>query len=403
MHACAHFCGGFVFFSSSQAPHYDDVDIFVIQTEGSKRWRLYPPRSASEILPSVSSRNFHQDEIGQPCMDVLLRAGDFLYAPRGTIHQCVASLEEPSLHVTLSTCLGTSWSNYLSILLPRALQLAEAERVELRESLPQGWNGYMGVMHSDSSRGRTARLRPRFMDDVLQRLMSVMELELLPMDAAADQMATEYMHGCVPPPPTQAPESKKRSDFQTLLAKQQQQSTEGKKSLFKATTAVRLTRAGVARITTSVKGDVVTLHHTMSNSRLYKDSPLASIDFPIGYAETLEQVIKAYPKYVQLGKLPPPVIEGDDESTPEQSLQDITELVEQMFEEGILEVTNGAVPTEMMKTEESEEEEEEEDEEGEEEEGMDIDEEGGGDDDDGAMDDEYDVDGDADEEEGEGI
>ena len=27
------------------APHFDDVDAFILQVEGTKRWRLYAPRS----------------------------------------------------------------------------------------------------------------------------------------------------------------------------------------------------------------------------------------------------------------------------------------------------------------------------------------------------------------------
>ena len=69
------------------APHFDDVEVFMLQLEGRKRWRLYEPRSAQEKLPRFSSGNFAQDEIGDPCMDVVLEAGDLIYMPRGTIHQ----------------------------------------------------------------------------------------------------------------------------------------------------------------------------------------------------------------------------------------------------------------------------------------------------------------------------
>ena len=85
--------------SQGFSPHYDDVDIFVMQTEGSKRWRLYVPRNQADILPQYSSRNYTQEEIGkEPVLDVILEEGDFLYAPRGTIHQCVSSEHEHSLH-----------------------------------------------------------------------------------------------------------------------------------------------------------------------------------------------------------------------------------------------------------------------------------------------------------------
>merc|ERR1712110_1287102 len=61
------------------APHYDDVEVFILQLEGKKRWRLYKPRNSQETLPRYSSQNFQQNEIGKPMMDVILEPGDLLY------------------------------------------------------------------------------------------------------------------------------------------------------------------------------------------------------------------------------------------------------------------------------------------------------------------------------------
>ena len=46
------------------APHYDDVEVFILQLEGKKHWRVYEPRTAQETLPRYSSCNFSQEEIG---------------------------------------------------------------------------------------------------------------------------------------------------------------------------------------------------------------------------------------------------------------------------------------------------------------------------------------------------
>ena len=77
----------YFFFFQGFAPHFDDVEVFILQIEGKKRWRLYEPRNKQEELPRFSSPNFDQSEIGEPCLDVVLEAGDLLYLPRGTIHQ----------------------------------------------------------------------------------------------------------------------------------------------------------------------------------------------------------------------------------------------------------------------------------------------------------------------------
>ena len=89
------------------APHYDDIEAFVLQVEGCKRWRVYRPHKSQNQLPRVSSRkifplgfhlmcvshfksyvgNFGQKGLGKPDIDVLLEPGDLLYFPRGFIHQ----------------------------------------------------------------------------------------------------------------------------------------------------------------------------------------------------------------------------------------------------------------------------------------------------------------------------
>jgi lysine-specific demethylase/histidyl-hydroxylase NO66 len=72
--------------------------------------------------------NFSQSEIGQPFLDVVLEAGDFLYFPRGVVHQvCCSSVlwfvifqavslpEAHSLHVTVSTYQKNSWADFFEL------------------------------------------------------------------------------------------------------------------------------------------------------------------------------------------------------------------------------------------------------------------------------------------------
>ncbi|KAF6768056.1 hypothetical protein AHF37_03831 [Paragonimus kellicotti] len=47
--------------SQGFAPHYDDIEAFILQLEGSKHWRIYAPRESAEKLPRESSRKL-------PCM-----------------------------------------------------------------------------------------------------------------------------------------------------------------------------------------------------------------------------------------------------------------------------------------------------------------------------------------------
>lgn len=99
--------------SQGFAPHYDDIEAFILQVEGQKHWKLYPPKSESETLPRFSSGNFSQDEIGDPIMEITLKPGDMLYFPRGTIHQGRTVPGSHSLHVTLSCYQRNTWGDLM--------------------------------------------------------------------------------------------------------------------------------------------------------------------------------------------------------------------------------------------------------------------------------------------------
>ena len=59
----------------------------MLQVEGRKRWRVYPPFENDE-LPRTSSRNYHPKEVTQKEeIYEILNPGDVLYVPRGWIHQ----------------------------------------------------------------------------------------------------------------------------------------------------------------------------------------------------------------------------------------------------------------------------------------------------------------------------
>lgn len=81
-------------------------------------------RSEFEVLPRTSSRNFHQNEIGEPILDVILRAGDFLYMPRGYIHQAdTLYTETHSLHLTFSTYQQNSIYDFLQVVTKKNLMI----------------------------------------------------------------------------------------------------------------------------------------------------------------------------------------------------------------------------------------------------------------------------------------
>ena len=44
--------------SQGFAPHYDDIEAFVIQLEGKKHWRLYNPRYCSSAKIMCQTKSF---------------------------------------------------------------------------------------------------------------------------------------------------------------------------------------------------------------------------------------------------------------------------------------------------------------------------------------------------------
>ncbi|WP_156320363.1 JmjC domain-containing protein [Brevundimonas sp. AAP58] len=83
--------------------HYDLHDVFAIQTEGEKVWRLYANRAPDPVDPPepADPRAYFAATRGPLVQEVRMRPGDVLYVPRGWYHDALA-VEGASLHLTLS-------------------------------------------------------------------------------------------------------------------------------------------------------------------------------------------------------------------------------------------------------------------------------------------------------------
>jgi len=92
------------------APHHDDVELWVLQTAGRKRWRIYEPLNGF-MLPNNGSGDLDQSVLGGPVLEVELAVGDCLYMPRGTVHQAVAVEGADSDHLTISTYQRCSYAD----------------------------------------------------------------------------------------------------------------------------------------------------------------------------------------------------------------------------------------------------------------------------------------------------
>lgn len=120
--------------SQGLPPHYDDVEVFILQLEGEKHWRLYQPTVPLAREYSVEAEN----RIGKPAYEFMLKPGDLLYFPRGTIHQA----DTPpglahSTHLTISTYQSSSWGDFLlDTISGLVFDMAKAD-VEFRAGIPR--------------------------------------------------------------------------------------------------------------------------------------------------------------------------------------------------------------------------------------------------------------------------
>lgn len=80
-------------------PHYDDHDVVVLQTQGTKRWYIYEGHGDVPTCELQQREIFVSQEL-PPATELTLHAGDVLYVPRGRVHAAEA-LDETSIHLTI--------------------------------------------------------------------------------------------------------------------------------------------------------------------------------------------------------------------------------------------------------------------------------------------------------------
>ncbi|XP_075720538.1 ribosomal oxygenase 1 [Rhinoderma darwinii] len=304
------------------APHYDDIEAFVVQLEGKKHWRVYNPRNSSEMLPQFSSVNFNDHDLGEPILDTILEAGDLLYFPRGFIHQGDCLPDAHSLHITVSSFQRNSWVDLLDKLLPAALQIAAEDDVEFRKGLPLDYLDYMGAQNADLLDPR----RENFIEKV-QVLMRKLA-EYAPVDAAVDQKAKAFLHDCLPPVLTSAENS---HSVYGAPARWENGDVKDCITQLEEDTQIRFLRGGIARLCS--EGEACLLYYSTNNPRVYHKEAPKSIEIDVEHVEAIEYLLHCYPQYVTVENLP-----GEDQD-------DKLSLANMLFEKGLLTTKKRLTPS----------------------------------------------------------
>ncbi|XP_033241488.1 bifunctional lysine-specific demethylase and histidyl-hydroxylase NO66 isoform X1 [Drosophila pseudoobscura] len=298
--------------SQGFAPHYDDIEAFVLQVEGKKRWRIYAP---TKELPRESSGNLSQTELGDPIMDIVLMPGDLLYFPRGWIHQAITEKDSHSLHITLSAYQQQSYANLMEKLMPLVVKESVEQTLKLRKGLPLDIFQNLGVANAEWNGVHRQKLI-QHIQNLAQRLVPT-EGQI---DRALDQLAIKFQHEALPP--TIAPQELKR----TVFGAQATADRNGHCSLdyeLAEGTAVRLLRANIVRLT--VDEGVLRCYYYTDNGLEYCKYEPNFFELEPFHGTVIETLIHAYPDYTKIKDLPPM---GNDE--------DRLEFVEALWERGIL-------------------------------------------------------------------
>lgn len=112
--------------------HYDLHDVFALQTEGEKTWRIYEARADAPIAPvppGDEGEKFLNSTRGAVIAEIVMKPGDLLYLPRGQYHDALTGAQA-SLHVTFGVSPATGLSLF------KLLEKTLAAESDFRAYLP---------------------------------------------------------------------------------------------------------------------------------------------------------------------------------------------------------------------------------------------------------------------------
>ncbi len=162
--------------AGSQAfdPHYDVMDVFILQLGGSKVWEVRGPARGLP-LPDEHAAVRH-DRLPPVLLEEELRAGSLLYIPRGHVH-AARTTGEASLHLTVGVNVVT-WIDLFT-----AAVAAVRDDARFRRALPAAFlhePGGMGERFLELLAELPRRLK---LDDALGRLAEQLIVRTPPLPA----------------------------------------------------------------------------------------------------------------------------------------------------------------------------------------------------------------------------
>lgn len=316
--------------SQGFAPHFDDVDVFLLQIEGEKEWRLYDPLDEVGVLTRHSSEDYVPEQFPTPMYSLTLKAGDVLYMPRGMVHQGRTTPKTHSLHVTFSANQMNSWADFFLSTSRYTIESLAANRLEWRQAIPRNLLHSVGEVHNPEFRegcgldttdsASTLELRAQFQGMIREKIndMTLLLLDATNLDICADVYAKSAISK-MQPLPSLASMGKKKNE----MAKAAEVSPH---------TKVRMVRRNCARLLLNVDGEAQ-VFHCAGNSPVCLQTEVDELRFESDFAPAIATLVSVYPNWTRVADLPFPAFDVAEDVEENQLL-----LVETLRDAKILEV-----------------------------------------------------------------
>lgn len=316
--------------ASSQgfAPHYDDVDVFLVQLEGEKMWCLYDPPEEVDYLSRHSSEDYVPEQFPKPKHAITLKAGDVLYMPRGMVHQGMTTPNTHSLHITFSANQMNSWADFMGRAAQYTVETLAANHLEWRRALPREMQEVLGEMNhpvfrqsdgvvelTEKQVEHRAKLQAKVRDFAAQ--LTLLVTDEAHIDICTDVYAKDTIQKMQPP--------------SKLFSGAAPADTE-----VVHTSRVRLISRNCLRMLLNVPGEA-RVYHIGQNSRVCLAGELGELRFEADFAPAIATLISSYPRLRAVEALPFP---GFDD--PEDISENQLVLVETLRDAGLLHIEAAA-------------------------------------------------------------
>jgi len=145
--------------------HFDLHDVFAVQAEGEKTWRVYESRADAPVLPLPPGDEIEKwltESRGRLLFEAQMKPGDMLYLPRGQYHDALTG-SHASLHVTFGVAPATGLALF------KLLESALTREADFRAYLPDARSGprLRERLARLGERVKTVMTSPAFATDVL--------------------------------------------------------------------------------------------------------------------------------------------------------------------------------------------------------------------------------------------